>query len=806
MGSFRKRLLVLIIGLVIVTQTVTLAAVLASTAHDVQARAAEQLRSGGLFVQRLIEFRANDLANGVALLAADFGFREAVATADASNAADAATVMSAATNHSQRIHADIVAVLDTHGRTIASNAAGGGRSGTSLSSLLNDSQEGRDLPHVAVLGSHAYQFFVAPVKAPQTIAWVAMGFEIDDSLAQKLRLSGSVDAHLTLVAHGRDGSEHISSTLPKAQRATPAMLASAMLKGDDAPVVLRVGTEEFLTYSQRLNTRGDSIDVILQKPSDAVFAPYRDVRNALLMIDGIALVLAVLIGSLLGRSATRPIGQLVAAAHRIQQGRYEVAVETSGADEFGSLAAAFNAMQRTIAEREADITHQVYHDPVTGLPNRSFAERRIDDLVHAAKPTDRATLILLDMRNVREINGSFGHHVGDDVLREAARRLRQNAASVDTVVRVAESQFLVISEDCSLERGTLYADQLAGVVRTGFHLEGMSFDLEVAAAVCAFPEHGKTADELLRRVQIALQDAGDTRSKVASYRVGTDEVHRRRLALITDLRTAIAQDALTLHFQPKVTMASRSVKSLEALVRWQHPQLGNVSPAEFVPLAEQTGSSRELTSWVLHAAIRQMSRWRQEGIDVEVAVNLSAPDILDPDLGDEILDMLRAYRTPATSLVLEITESAVMRDPTLAARHMQLLRIAGVRFSIDDFGTGHSSLAQLSRLPVDELKIDRSFITNARMGSDAATIISSTIELGHGMGLKVVAEGVEDAEGWNLLRQLGCDLAQGYLISKPLPVEAVAAFLRTANELLPASDSTVQQIRALGQLARGGRD
>ncbi|HEY4213118.1 MAG TPA: EAL domain-containing protein [Steroidobacteraceae bacterium] len=806
MGSFRKRLLVLIIGLVIVTQTVTLAAVLASTAHDVQARAAEQLRSGGSFVQQLIEFRAAELANDVSVLATDYGFREAVATADATNPADAATVMSAATNNSQRIGAEIVAVLDTHGRTIASNAAGTTRSGKSLSSLLNDSQEGRDLPHIAVLGDHAYQFFVAPVKAPQTIAWVAMGFEIDDSLAQKLRLRGSVDAHITLIAHGRGGSEHVSSTLPKAQRATPAMLVSAMLKADDAPVVLRVGNEEFLTYTQRLNTRGDSIDVILQKPTDAVFAPYRDVRNALLMIDGIALVLAVVIGSLLGRSATRPIGQLVAAAHRIQQGRYEVSVETSGADEFGSLAAAFNAMQRTIAEREADITHQVYHDPVTGLPNRSFAERRIDDLVHAAKPTDRATLILLDMRNVREINGSFGHHVGDDVLREAARRLRQNAASVDAVVRVAESQFLVISEDCSLERGTLYADQLAGVVRTGFHLAGMSFDLDVAAAVCGFPEHGKTADELLRRVQIALQDAGDTRSKVASYRVGTDEVHRRRLALITDLRTAIAQDALTLHFQPKVTMATRSVKSLEALVRWKHPQLGNVSPAEFVPLAEQTGSSRELTSWVLHAAIRQMSRWRQEGIEVELAVNLSAPDILDPDLGDEILDMLRAYRTPATSLVLEITESAVMRDPTLAARHMQLLRIAGVRFSIDDFGTGHSSLAQLSRLPVDELKIDRSFITNARMGSDAATIISSTIELGHGMGLKVVAEGVEDAEGWNLLRQLGCDLAQGYLISKPLPVEEVAAFLRTANELLPASDSTVQQIRVLGQLAHGGRE
>ncbi len=224
-----------------------------------------------------------------------------------------------------------------------------------------------------------------------------------------------------------------------------------------------------------------------------------------------------------------------------------------------------------------------------------------------------------------------------------------------------------------------------------------------------------------------------------------------------------------------------------------------------MPLAERTGNSRELTSWVLQAAIRQIREWQREGLEVELAVNLSAPDILDPELGDEILELLHRHRVPATSLMLEITESAVMRDPQLAARHMQLLRIAGVRFSIDDFGTGHSSLAQLSRLPVDELKIDRSFITNARLGSDAATIITSTIGLGHSMGLSVVAEGVEEPEAWNLLRQLGCDFAQGYLISPPLPAKDIQPFVRAANQILPASDSTGMQIKALELLAGRSR-
>jgi EAL domain-containing protein (putative c-di-GMP-specific phosphodiesterase class I) len=247
-------------------------------------------------------------------------------------------------------------------------------------------------------------------------------------------------------------------------------------------------------------------------------------------------------------------------------------------------------------------------------------------------------------------------------------------------------------------------------------------------------------------------------------------------------------------------MATRSVKSLEALVRWTHPQLGAISPAEFVPLAEATGGSRRLTSWVLKAAIGQMGQWREAGLEVDVAVNLSAPDILDPDLGDEILYLLRSRRVEPTSLLLEITESAVMRDPHLAARNMQLLRVAGVRFAIDDFGTGHSSLSQLNMLPVDELKIDRSFISHARLGSDTATIVTSTIELGHRMSLDVVAEGVEEPEAWNLLRQLGCDFAQGFLISRPLAPQDVPAFVVQANQLLPASDSTVLQIRALDQL------
>ncbi|MBS0581283.1 MAG: EAL domain-containing protein [Proteobacteria bacterium] len=777
MRSFRKRLLVLIIGLVIVTQTVTLAAVLASTRRAVEARSADQLRAGGTLAENLISFRAGQLANGVAVLAADFGFREAVASGHAP------TILSAARNNAQRIGADLVLVLDTRGQVLASTAPDTVQSDGALQSLIAGGQAARDQPTFHIFGAHAYQVFLAPVRTPDTIAWVLMGFVADQQLALKIR--GLVGSEVQIVAHGDDGLMRAAATVPGALAPLPA---------DSGAHVTSVDGREYLGFVRRLNARGDQVDVVLLEPLHEVFAPYREQRDAMLLIDGVALVLAGLVGAILGRGATRPIGELVRAAQRIEKGEYGTAVNVAGGDEFRALASTFNTMQHNIAAREADITYQAQHDPLTRLPNRAFARREIDS---SGSP---AALVLIELRNLRDINASLGHAVGDEVLREAARRLQQNVAAGEILARPGETQFLVFTPRCSADRALLYGEQLVAAVRAGFHVAGVSLDLRLACGVCVSPEHGRTAEELLQRAQVALEEADEARSRVCVYRAGQDSEHRRRLTLVTDLGTAIEQDALTLVYQPKVDMTHRSVRSLEALVRWTHPQLGAISPAEFVPLAERTGGARRLTRWVLAAAIRQLGAWRREGIELDLAVNLSAPDILDPELGDEILKLLRQHRVDPTRLILEITESAVMGDAQAAVRNMQLLRIAGLRFSLDDFGTGHSSLSQLSVLPVDELKIDRSFIALADSG--AVTILTSTIELGHSMGLKVVAEGVEDAAAWNLLRRLGCDYAQGYLISRPLAVEKVVPYVREANRLLPASESTAMQLRVLQTLTR----
>ncbi|HEY1899895.1 MAG TPA: bifunctional diguanylate cyclase/phosphodiesterase [Steroidobacteraceae bacterium] len=417
-----------------------------------------------------------------------------------------------------------------------------------------------------------------------------------------------------------------------------------------------------------------------------------------------------------------------------------------------------------------------YEDPLTGLPNRAYAEDHIDTLL-AASGCEPFALVIVELYNVREINAALGHPVGDAALREVARRLRQNIDPGDLVARLTANQFLIILHSCSSERAALLARQLVGVIHAGLHLPDVSLDVQVQAGFSQHPDHGAASRELMRRAQIALEDAQSARTLVSAYRPGRDEAQRRRLQLAAGLRTAIEADDLRLVFQPELNLASGTITQLEALMRWKHPTLGDLSPAEFVPIAEHTGSSRHLTSWALTRAIRQMAEWRDAGLDIDVAVNLSAPDIMDPQLVKEIQACLDDYNVQPARLVLEITESAVMRDPTLAARHMQLLKLAGVRFAMDDFGTGHSSLSQLSRLPLDQLKIDRSFITHAHERPADATIVKSTIELAHNMGLKVIAEGVETASAQQLLRSLGCDLVQGDYISTPLAPEQVRAFV-----------------------------
>ncbi len=401
-------------------------------------------------------------------------------------------------------------------------------------------------------------------------------------------------------------------------------------------------------------------------------------------------------------------------------------------------------------------------------------------------------LCVIDLDRFKDVNDTLGHLAGDQLLQEVAFRLRQSLRASDTVARLGGDEFAVVLPDADAETATLAAQKVVEALGASLLLEDCEVAVGASVGIALFPENGGDADTLLRCADVAMYVAKQTRGGYALYAPEQDQPSSERLTLVGALRRAIADDELTLHYQPKVDCRTGAVAGVEALVRWQHPQQGLIQPDRFIPLAEQTGLIRPLTRWVLSTAVRQTRAWHDEGLMLSVAVNLSAHDLQDPDLPRWVGEVLQRAGLDAEWLKLELTESALMSDPAQALQVLTELCELGARIAIDDFGTGYSSLGYLKRLPAHEIKIDRSFVADMAAEERDHAIVRSTIDLGHNLGLAAVAEGVEDRRTLELLGGLGCDLAQGFYLSRPLPAASVATWCRTrpdvSVELLDNSD------------------
>jgi EAL domain-containing protein (putative c-di-GMP-specific phosphodiesterase class I) len=363
--------------------------------------------------------------------------------------------------------------------------------------------------------------------------------------------------------------------------------------------------------------------------------------------------------------------------------------------------------------------------------------------------------------------------------------LRDRVREGDTIARLGGDEFCVLLPDAGAEDATRLARVILDAVEQPLMLEGQALEIEASVGVVVSPDHGLDPDTLLRRADVAMYIAKRGNTHVAIYDPAQDQHSPARLQLVGDLRRAIEGDGLILHYQPKASFATGQVLGSEALVRWLHPQHGFMTPDEFIPLAENTGLIRSLSRRVLHDALRQCRQWQDRGVSMPVSVNLSMRDLHDPQLPELVSGLLVQWHVAPSQLKLEITESAVMADAERAIDVLGRLRAMGVQISIDDFGTGYSSLSYLKRLPVDEIKIDRSFVQQMSADRRDLAIVRSTIGLAHDLGLSVVAEGVEDRETWELLADHGCDLVQGYYLSRPIPAEALTEWLQQAA--MPAS-------------------
>lgn len=418
-------------------------------------------------------------------------------------------------------------------------------------------------------------------------------------------------------------------------------------------------------------------------------------------------------------------------------------------------------------------------DPLTGLPNRQWLLERIWTALDEADRVDaRTALMLIDLDRFRSVNDTLGHLAGDRLLLQIADRLRQALPRGAEVARLGGDEFAVLLPVAdSTTSATRVARALVTDLGSPLDLDGLTLVLEASAGVAVFPDHALDAEGLLRRADVAMYQAKRDRTGVEVYESKRDSNTPDRLGLLGDLRRALDAHEVELHYQPKVRFDGQ-VAGLEALVRWVHPERGKVPPDEFIAIAESSGLMPHLTDYVLETALEQVAQWRARGLNVPVAVNVSPRDVHVPGFAGSVAARLARHGVPAGALQLEITEHVLLEDPQRAADTLHALTGHGVRMSLDDFGTGYSSLVHLRRLPVSELKIDRSFVARLALDAEDAEIVRCTVDLAHSLGLLVVAEGVEDDETWERLRDLGCDAVQGWLVAAAMPAEETTAWLR----------------------------
>jgi diguanylate cyclase (GGDEF)-like protein len=458
------------------------------------------------------------------------------------------------------------------------------------------------------------------------------------------------------------------------------------------------------------------------------------------------------------------------------------------------VAAVHNSARLAVA-----MGRQARHDALTGLANRElFRERSVRALEEAQRNSNSLAIMMIDLDHFKEINDTLGHQVGDELICEVAHRLEEARPEGATVARLGGDEFAVLLPDIpDLSVAEDVATYLLSVLGKSFSVGGVRLVVQASLGIALAPDHGDDVHTLMRRSDIALYEAKRERARFVAYTKEDEEAHTpQRLTTLSDLRSAVEDDQLFLVYQPKVNIATGEVRGVEALVRWNHPTRGIQFPDTFIPLAENTGLIAPITFFVIERALRQVRTWLEEGLELSVAVNLSVRHLTDMSLPDRVAVALERWGVPPSKLIIEVTESSIMTDPKRAGVVLQQLRRIGVDVAIDDYGTGHASLNYLKQFDIDELKIDKSFIMNLDLESSDAIIVASTVELGHNLGLRIVAEGVEDAATLEWLSGLGCDIAQGYHIGRPMAPEAVVELVEERR--LPSRRPTASGLRLVG--------
>ena len=786
----RSKLLTLGVSLVVATQLGTLVSLLINVDRDAAINASANLDTGDARLNEFMRQRSAGLRDALRAVATDRKFIGAFA------ARDMQKITAVLGRHADRLEADFAVLIDQQGAilTAAGRQLPASMSFPELPARVSDdgvNRSGRELDGIV------YEMLTIPVTDHRPSAWISLALPIDADLAGQLKNQTGLE--ISLFTRTNDTTDLIATSLTGSGKTVKSADIGAEFADLDLQSphsgTLKIANQTFVSRQRPFIHGSEQAIILLKEPVAAATVPYDAVRKFTIALGLIALLIAMLGATALSREVTRALLRLTTSIRRIGAGEYGETIQADESQELADLAAAVNAMQTDVAKREELLTYEAQFDRITGLPNRYQASQYLEHSIQCLGASNKPlSVMIVGLNCLQEISASFGRTISDAMLVQAAEELRATVGREHTLARLNGDDFLIIMEGIMPAVAAKTAGNLLQSIGAGLSVRGVNIGIDASVGICAFPDAGMDADQLLLHAAVAKTDAQHTPDRICLYHEGREDRHVRQLTLLNDLKRAIQNDELKLYLQPKVKLADGDVCGAEALARWDHPVLGFLPPRDFISIAEQSGNLSLISHWAIEAAIRECRLWIEDGLDLPVSVNLNGNDLRDPQLTPYILDSLRDHDLDPRYLTIEISETALIQNFEQAAGVMQSLQDTGIRISIDDFGTGQSSLMRLKLLPADELQIARSFVKELPDNLKDVVIVRTAIDLAHRMNLQVSAKGLESRPAMSWLAEHGCEIAQGFFISRPMPAETFSQWVSHYNVDVTAYVSVLEAI------------
>lgn len=733
-------------------------------------RLSADLDHGTRTFRRVLDERGAQLGLATRVLASDFAFRKALAVADP------ATIQSVLENHSARLRADFGLVLSPQRSVVAATGAAISAPPQLLASVAPDAAESAGRTFILPFDRRLMQIAVVPVLAPDPVGWAAFGWELDQRAARDLKQL--VDVDITFLSAAENGGMQVSaSTLPVALHEDIRRQAADATMTNPEVRTVELGGEAYASSTIALDDRRPPrAAVVTHQSVTKARAPFKQFTDLLTTLSILGIAGCVLGSSMLAGAIARPIRSLTAMTEAMRAGDSGTHVAGKLTGELQGLANSFNRLVDTLRRRDAEVLQLAYFDSLTGLSNRVGFVKAAPHRLRAAGSDYFAAVALLDIASSAQINSVLGHEVGDEVIRAVATKLRDALPESDLIARFGSDNFAVLLIKASEKKLESTLKHLIAQFDAPLHVVKQALDVRMNVGWAQLHDDGFDLATVMRRADMALNAAKIRQVPVVRFDHAMEADTHTHFALLSDLKLAVSQNELELHYQPKLSIKGEAV-GLEALLRWNHPRRGLIMPDAFIGIAEQTGAVREVTRYVVAEAVHQQLQWTTSGLSLPVAVNISARDLQDDSFPRFVAERLSESGVAASLLRFEITERALLDNIDAAAQTLRALQQIGIRVSLDDYGTGYATLTHISQLPVSELKIDRSFVTDLTSNTRNFAIVLSTVQMGHRLGMTVVAEGVETVAELDAVRESGCDEVQGYYFSKPLAAGEVQQWM-----------------------------